>query len=117
MIRRKNEITMRKVTNVQDGKGEIVFHDWLLPKEAVGHGRVFSKVVISQGSSIGFHQHVGEFEAYYVLEGEAIVNDNGEEIILHPGDMHLCKDGDGHGVENKGDQDLVLIALILNQLA
>ena len=35
-----------------------LFHDWLLPEEAAHHGRVFSKVVIPAGSSIGYHQHI-----------------------------------------------------------
>jgi quercetin dioxygenase-like cupin family protein len=28
--------------------------------------------------------------------------------------MNLCKEGDVHGVENKTDKDLVLLALIMN---
>ena len=116
MIRKKEEVRVRNVANAQKGKGSVAFHDWLLPEEAKGHGRVFSKVVIGPGCSIGYHQHQKEFEAYYVLEGTALVRDGEEEVILHPGDMNLCPDGCWHGVENVGDTDLVLIALIMNQL-
>ena len=116
MIRRKEEIRIRPVQNAQGGEGEVVFYDWLLPEEAKGHGRVFSKLVIPPGASIGYHTHEGEFEAYYVLSGEATVDDNGTSLVLREGDMHLCKDGDGHGTKNCSDRDLVLLALILNSL-
>lgn len=114
MIRRKEEIRIRKVSNAQNGKGDIFFHDWLLPEEAYGHGRVFSKLVIPTGASIGRHQHNGEFEAFYVLEGKATVIDGEDEVVLNAGDMNLCKEGDFHGVENREDTDLILLALIMN---
>jgi quercetin dioxygenase-like cupin family protein len=116
MIREKDEVQIRKVSNAQGGKGDIFFHDWLLPDEAKGHGRVFSKLVIPSGCSIGPHCHKGEFEAFYVLEGVATVTDGEKVIELHEGGMNLCKDGDVHGVENKTDKDLVLMALIMNTL-
>lgn len=113
MVRREEEIRVRPVQNAQGGEGEVLFYDWLLPEEAAGHGRVFSKLVIPPGSSIGYHSHEGEFEAYYVLSGEAVVNDNGEETTLHEGDMHMCVNGAGHGTRNESGQDLVLMALIM----
>ena len=116
MIRRKEDIRIRPVQNAQGGEGEVTFYDWLLPEEAQGHGRVFSKLVIPPGASIGYHDHHGELEAFLVLEGEATVNDNGEEVVLHPGDMNLCKDGCGHGTKNNGDTDLVMLALIMTTL-
>lgn len=117
MVRRKDEIRLREVEHAQGGDGTVVFHDWLLPEEAKGHGRVFSRLVIPPGCSIGYHSHEGEFEAFYVLEGEAAVNDNGTEVILHPGDMHLCENGAGHGTRNHcSDKELVMLALIMNDL-
>lgn len=47
MVRRKENVRVREVTHAQNGKGQVFFHDWLLPEEAAHHGRVFSKVVIS----------------------------------------------------------------------
>ena len=70
MIKRSSEIRKRDVEHAQGGEGTVTFFDWLLPEEAPGHGRVFSKLVIPPGSSIGYHTHEGEFEAYYVLSGE-----------------------------------------------
>ena len=116
MIRRKEGIRIREVKNAMNGKGTVCFHDWLLPEEAAGHGRVFSKLVIPPGCSVGYHQHNNEFEAFYVLEGQATVTDGEETFVLNEGDMNLCRNGDFHGVENCTEKDLVLMALIMNQL-
>ena len=34
MIRRKEDVKIRKVSNAQGGNGDIYFHDWLLPEDA-----------------------------------------------------------------------------------
>lgn len=91
MIRTKEEVRKREVTNAMGGKGTICFHDWLLPEEAYDHGRVFSKLVIPPGCSIGVHTHKDEFEAFYVLEGTATVTDGDEVIQVEEGGMNLCK--------------------------
>mgnify|MGYP003287402999 FL=1 len=114
MIKRKEEIQIRTVKEAQGGKGEVYFHDWLTKEDAYGHGRVFAKLVLPSGSSIGVHQHIGEFEAFYVLSGQATVTDGEQVVVLNPGDMNLCREGDFHGVENCGAKDLVLMALIMN---
>lgn len=113
MIRTKDEVRIRKVSNAQGGDGDVFFHDWLLPEEAYEHGRVFSKLVIPAGSSIGPHEHHGEFEAFYVLEGTATVTDGDVVVEIHEGDMNLCAEGGRHGVKNNTDKDLVLMALIM----
>lgn len=114
MIKRKEDVSVRAVKEAQGGKGEIYFHDWLTSGEAYSLGRVFSKLVIPPGCSIGVHQHIGEFEAFYVLSGQARVTDGNMVYTLKPGDMNLCREGDFHGVENAAKEDLVLMALIMN---
>lgn len=114
MYRLAKDIQIRKVPHAQNGDGEVTFYDWLLAEEARGHGRLFSKIVIPPGASIGDHTHHEEFEAFYILEGEALINDNGTQIHLHAGDMHLCAEGDTHGTRNASeDTDLVMLALIM----
>ena len=67
MIRKSEEIRERRVQNAQGGDNEVIFYDWLLPEEAKGHGRVFSKLVIPPGASIGYHEHKGEIGALVAL--------------------------------------------------
>ena len=114
MVRRSEEITPRRVQNARGGDNEVIYYDWIKPEEFVGYGRMLSKLVIPPGASIGYHEHDGEIGAYYVLAGEATVNDNGKEVILHAGDMTLCPDGCAHSTRNNGTEDLVLMAVIMD---
>lgn len=114
MIKRKEDILPREVKNAQGGDNSVFFNDFLTKEESYGAGRVFAKLVLPPGSSIGVHEHHGEFEAIYVLDGQATITDGDEIVTLNPGDMNLCKDGAKHGMANKTDKDLTVIALIIN---
>ena len=78
-----------------------------------GKGRLFGKIVLEPGESIGYHVHEGEEEIFYCARGTVLCNDNGTKVILRPGDVTRTGDGEGHGVENVGDDTAELIALIL----
>lgn len=114
MIRRKDEMEVKTMTQVQKGNGQVEFHTFMTKDEAYGSGRTFARVVFQPGTSIGVHEHHGEFEGYYILKGQALVTDNGEEAILLPGDYHMCKEGDSHGIACYGDETLEIIALIIS---
>lgn len=114
MIKRKEAILPREVKNAQGGNDSVFFNDFLTKEESYGAGRVFAKLVLPPGASIGVHEHHDEFEAIYVLEGQATITDGDEIVTLKPGDMNLCKDGARHGMANNTDKDLVVIALIIN---
>lgn len=116
MYRRKEDIQIREVTNAFGGQGAITFYDWLLPKDVPGHGRAFSKVIVPAGCTIGQHTHAEEIEAFYILEGTATITNHEGTITLHTGDMGFCEDGQSHYIENKENQDLIVISLILNTL-
>ena len=89
-----------------------MFH-FLTEQEARGAGRLFVKTVIEPGNSIGTHTHEGDMEAYYILNGKALVSDNGNEFILEPGDCNVCPDGQSHSIKNIGEKALEYIAVIL----
>ena len=117
MICEFKDIEARNVENAQNGEGTVSFYDWPKRVEFVDHGRLFAKLVIPPGASIGDHQHEGEFEAYYVIKGNPTVNDNGKTLTLNPGDMHICETGQTHGTKNETDEDVELLAFILNDLS
>jgi quercetin dioxygenase-like cupin family protein len=115
MIRKKSEIIAAVHKELRGGVGEVAMHVFMTEEEAVGAGRLFARLVIEKpGDSIGQHVHSGELEAYYILEGKALVNDNGKEEILESGDAHICVDGDFHSVTNVGEGVLEFIAIILH---
>ena len=114
MIKRESEIGTKIMHELQKGNGDVEFHMFMTREEAYGAGRTFARVVFKPGTSIGVHEHHGEFEGYYILKGQALVTDNGREEILALGDYHMCKDGDSHGIACYGDEPLEIIALIIN---
>jgi quercetin dioxygenase-like cupin family protein len=100
--------------NMRGGNGTIMFSE-LIPQGLLNEkGRLFSRIIIEPGCSIGFHTHEGEYEIYYVLEGELIYNENNEkEYVIAKGDCTFNPAGTGHGVKNNSNKRAVVIAVIL----
>ena len=113
MYLKSEDVVMEAVENARGGKGTIYKTCFLTKEEMKDSSRLFGKVVIPPGCSVGYHEHHGEGEAYHFLQGKGLYNDNGNEYEVKAGDTTYTPDGCGHGVENIGDEDLILIALIL----
>ena len=114
MIRRNEDRICEQKENHLGGKGKLTIRHILNNNaELYDKGRAFCHTTLEPGSSIGYHQHVGEFETYYILRGTAKFCDNGEEVILHAGDVAYTPDGCSHGIENVGDEPLEFVALIV----
>ncbi len=113
MIRKYSEYKIEKVEGLKDGKGYVTIVNFFEMDDFLGKGRLFGKTIIKPGNSIGYHIHEGDQEAYFILKGKALYNDNGKETILEPGDLAICKDGESHSIEATGEEDLEYIMLIL----
>ena len=78
--------------------------------------RRFSIATLEPGADVGYHQHVGEVEYYYILSGNAVYSDNGKEYYLQAGDLTFTPDGESHGIKNLSDtENLVFIALVVKE--
>ena len=113
MIRRKSEIEGNVINNLRGGDGHVTAFNFLTEQEAKGAGRLFAKMVIEPGNSVGFHKHEGDMEAYYILKGKGLVSDNGNETVMEAGDSHVCPDGQSHSLKNVGEDALEFVAVIL----
>ncbi len=102
------------VENFFDGQGTIHFDHILEASEMHGMNRVYAKVTVKKGCSVGYHVHHGDEEDYFVLKGIATLDDNHEQIIkLHPGEHFFTPSGRGHSLTNLEDEDLEVMALII----
>ena len=113
MVRKKSEqLTESKC--IRNGIGE-VFMEKILngAEEMYGKGRMFNKMTIAPGNSIGGHNHEGDNEIFYILSGTAEYNDNGTMVTLNAGDTAVCNDGEYHALINNSDEPVEMIALIL----
>jgi len=113
MIKRKDSYEAQINENMRGGSGPVKIEHLLTPEEMNNKGRLFAKITLEPGSSIGFHVHEGEIEAFHIVSGEAQYDDNGETVTLLPGDTTHTPNGAGHSVKCAGDTTLEMIALIL----
>ena len=110
MVRRE---TVEEKRELRGGKGSVFFHHVISEDEFAGHGRMFARLVLPPGSSIGWHVHEGETEPYYIIAGEGVFTDSdGSKHAVCKGDCCLIEEGCGHSIENNGTEDLEFIALI-----
>ncbi len=101
--------------NMRGGNGEVIFEHIVSKEELDGHGRLYARIRLKPGCSIGFHEHIGETEPYFILEGHGIFVDNdGSRTVVNPGDVCCIEPGQGHAIENDSGDDLVFMALIYN---
>ena len=98
------------------GKGNMKLEKILSEAEMKDKCGLYARVTIPAGSVLGYHEHHGNGENYFVLSGEAVYDDNGVKRTIKAGDSTWTPDGSGHGVDNsEGTEDLVFIALIVNK--
>ena len=104
---------IRRVENMCGGKGHVIIKDILEGDELKGKCGLYAQVTIEKGCSLGYHEHHGETETYYILSGEGEYDDNGVKRPVKAGDITITPDGKGHGLANTGETDLVFMALII----
>lgn len=95
------------------GKGHVIIKHLLGQRELNGKCGLYAEVTLEPGCEIGYHEHHGESETYYILSGEGLYNDNGVTRSVRAGDVTFTSDGMGHGLDNAGAGSLVLMALII----
>ena len=111
---RKAEV--KTVEGLRGGKGKLKMHHILKPEELNGHGRLYALVRMEPHSSIGYHEHIGETEPYYVISGHGTFIDHDKKRIpVGPDDVCLIACGQSHGFENDSDEELVMMALVYNE--
>jgi mannose-6-phosphate isomerase-like protein (cupin superfamily) len=113
MIRRGHELSVETFEKRAGGTGVLKVTNILEGDQLQGKSPMFAANVLPPGSSIGYHQHSVDIEAYYIVSGRGRVNDNGALADVAPGDMVYCAKGDSHAIENTGKEDLCFIALKL----
>ncbi|MDD5832285.1 MAG: cupin domain-containing protein [Clostridiales bacterium] len=113
MLVKKKDIRIEQRDNVMGGKNSCFMH-WLIElPDFKGAGRVFHKVVVPPMCEIGYHVHSGDSEAYYVMKGSGIYNDNGEKKHVDQGTLMFTPEGCGHGFYNDTDSNVEILAMIL----
>lgn len=114
MIRYKNECSIEYREHMRDGDGTVQITNFIQGQEELnGKGRLFARLLLNPGCSIGYHVHEKDAELFYILKGTAEYSDNGELRTVTAGDVTICPVGQGHSIANKTEEPVEFIALIL----
>lgn len=113
MIRHKGTYEVSTRENMRGGNGTVRIEHLWTKEELKGRTRLFARLILVPGTSIGFHDHVDEEEVFVVLKGQGRVRDGEVVDTVSPGDTILTGGGAGHAVESTGDEDLELLAVIV----
>lgn len=112
MVKKERVVTAE---NMRGGNGSVEIHHFLEAEELLGHATMFARVIVKPHSSIGWHQHIGNTEPYCVLKGEGVfIDSDGSKTTVRPGDVCVIEVGQWHSIENNTDEDMEMIALVIN---
>ena len=84
-------------------------------KMFIGNQEKIIPCTIHAGSSIGTHKHETSDDINYVISGEGKAICDGKEELLSSGTCHICKKGFEHSIINTGNDDLVLITIVVER--
>lgn len=72
---------------------------------------------IHPGGSIGMHEQTSGDDINYVLSGTGRAVCDGVEEELRPGCCHICPQFSEHSIVNTGEEDLVLLTVVVHRPA
>jgi mannose-6-phosphate isomerase-like protein (cupin superfamily) len=97
---------------LRDGEG-ITRFTYLVTPDTEKNARMIAELSFEPGASIGYHPHDSETEYYLIISGTGLVNDNGKEVEVKPGDSVITGNGAFHSIKNTGTVPLVFHAVIV----
>lgn len=98
---------------MREGQGQVQIRHYLKPSEVKAKCRLCSQLTLPVGSSIGLHQHGQEDEIFIIQKGTGLVNDNGTSTLVEPQDVIITGNGSSHAIQNIGNTELVITAIIM----
>ena len=113
MVHHSADMPLEERPRMRGGEGTIALQAALTPEDYAAPVRLFSRITVPVGGSIGYHIHEQEEEFYYVLSGQGEMDDNGTPVAIEAGDATVTRDHEGHGVVNTGSTPLELLAVIV----
>lgn len=114
MIRRGEGMESEIRQRMRDGKGSVEILQ-ILRKEDIPGGKVrlFARLRLPPGASIGPHAHEKESEIFYVLSGRGSLSEDGTASAVAAGDAAVTGGGGIHSLENTGTAALEVLAVIV----
>jgi len=112
MVLSRNEMKVENRERLRDGEG-LARLTHIVDAGAEKNVRLLAEISLEPGASIGYHKHETETEYFFILSGTGLVNDDGKELEVKPGDSIITGNGASHSLKNTGSDPLVLHAVIV----
>lgn len=112
MVRKFQSLPAEQREHMRGGDGTVTLTPGLQAGDYAAKLRLFSRITLPAGASIGAHAHEQEEEFFYILAGTGEFNDNGTAVAVGPGDATVTRSGECHSIRNTGDTPLELLAVI-----
>ena len=113
MIRKHEEYNVDVREQMRGGNGTVKIENFVSTDELNNKGRLFGKIILEPGSSIGYHVHDKDAEIFYIICGTAQYTDGDKVVTVNAGDTLICPTGTGHSIANEGNETVELVALIV----
>ena len=107
------ELPQEQRPNMRGGDGTVLLSPAFTAGDYAAPLRLFSRITLPAGASIGYHVHEQEEEFFYFLSGTGILDDNGTPVAVKGGDSTVTRSGEGHALRNTGNEPLELLAVIV----
>lgn len=114
MIKRFSDFNTELREHMRGGEGVVVVSKFVTAEELNNKGRLFAKIILRPGCGVGYHEHENESELFYIIKGTATYDDNGTKTTVSAGEVTITPPGQGHEIKNETNDDVELIALIVN---
>ena len=85
MILSEHQIVRKEKAN--GGKGHIIIEHLLSQDQLQNQCGMFAHVTLEVNCSLGYHEHHGNGEAYYITKGTGLYSDNGTMVEVKAGDV------------------------------
>ena len=113
MVIKSADCKIENRVNMRGGDGTVRITNFTGKEELLGKGRLFARITLEPGCSIGEHVHEGDSEIFVVERGCPTYNDGGVYVEAKPGDVLVCPAETAHSIKNNTDETVDVIALIV----
>ncbi len=105
---------LKPAKNAHQGKGAILFRRLWAKESFLTHWEFIDHCVLPPGTSIGYHQHNGIEEVYYLMSGSGRMTVNDVTTDVKAGDAIPCTLHDSHGLYNNSDKDVEILVIAVS---
>ena len=102
---------LKPARNAHDGKGSILFRRLWFKDSFKTNWEFVDHCVLPPGTSIGYHQHNGIEEVYYIISGSGRMTVNNVTWDVKTGDAIPCTLHDSHGLYNNSDNEIEIFVV------